>query len=125
MYLNLSLLPQLIINVWTQLQKLLKNKRDFMNIWSYSSIFYSIIYIIIKGNFDGELLLNGRSVSEDVMIKISGFVAQEDISFVQLTVLEQLKLMVGSFLCIYQTIIIIINNAIENTMKIIYFFRQN
>ncbi|XP_022169227.1 protein scarlet-like [Myzus persicae] len=46
-----------------------------------------------KGNFDGELLLNGRPVSEDVMIKISGFVAQEDISFVQLTVLEQLKLM--------------------------------
>ncbi|KAL4092517.1 hypothetical protein QTP88_027016 [Uroleucon formosanum] len=46
-----------------------------------------------KGNFDGELLLNGRSVSEDVMIKISGFVAQEDISFVQLTVLEQLKFM--------------------------------
>ncbi|XP_001942858.2 protein scarlet [Acyrthosiphon pisum] len=46
-----------------------------------------------KGNFNGELLLNGRSVSEDVMIKISGFVAQEDISFVQLTVLEQLKLM--------------------------------
>ncbi|KAE9544331.1 hypothetical protein AGLY_001510 [Aphis glycines] len=46
-----------------------------------------------KGNFSGELLLNGRSVSEDVMIKISGFVAQEDISFVQLTVLEQLKLM--------------------------------
>ncbi|KAF0761523.1 protein scarlet-like [Aphis craccivora] len=46
-----------------------------------------------KGNFSGELLLNGRPVSEDVMIKISGFVAQEDISFVQLTVLEQLKIM--------------------------------
>jgi hypothetical protein len=29
------------------------------------------------------------------MIKISGFVAQEDVSFVQLTVLEELKLMVG------------------------------
>jgi hypothetical protein len=28
------------------------------------------------------------------MIKISGFVAQEDISFDQLTVLEELKLMV-------------------------------
>ncbi|XP_060853395.1 protein scarlet-like [Rhopalosiphum padi] len=46
-----------------------------------------------KGNFNGELLLNGRSVSEDIMIKISGFVAQEDVSFVQLTVLEELKLM--------------------------------
>ncbi|VVC31665.1 ABC transporter-like,P-loop containing nucleoside triphosphate hydrolase,AAA+ ATPase domain,ABC [Cinara cedri] len=46
-----------------------------------------------KGNFEGELLLNGRPVSEDIMIKISGFVAQEDISFNQLTVLEQLKLM--------------------------------
>jgi len=31
------------------------------------------------------------------MIKISGFVAQEDVSFVQLTVLEQLKLMVSDF----------------------------
>lgn len=53
-----------------------------------------VLYIIFKGNFQGELLLNGHPVSEDVMIKISGFVAQEDISFVQLTVLEQLKLMV-------------------------------
>lgn len=53
--------------------------------------------IIFIGNFHGELLLNGHSVSEDVMIKISGFVAQEDVSFVQLTVLEQLRLMVGIF----------------------------
>lgn len=30
------------------------------------------------------------------MIKISGFVAQEDISFDQLTVLEELKLMVSN-----------------------------
>lgn len=29
------------------------------------------------------------------MIKISGFVTQEDVSFVQLTVSEQLKLMVS------------------------------
>lgn len=50
-----------------------------------------------QGNFQGELLLNGRSVSESVMIQISGFVAQEDESFVQLTVLEQLKLMVRSY----------------------------
>jgi len=55
------------------------------------------VFIIFKGNFQGELLLNGRPVSEDVMIKISGFVAQEDISFVQLTVLEQLKLMASIF----------------------------
>ncbi|XP_050436073.1 protein scarlet-like [Adelges cooleyi] len=46
-----------------------------------------------KGNFDGELFLNGRPVSEKIMIKISGFVAQEDISFDQLTTLEQLNLM--------------------------------
>lgn len=52
---------------------------------------------VFKGNFKGQLLLNGRSVSEDVMIKISGFVAQEDISFVQLTVLEQLQLIVSIY----------------------------
>lgn len=55
------------------------------------------INIFLKGNFEGELLLNGRPVSEDIMIKISGFVAQEDISFDQLTVMEELKLMVSIF----------------------------
>jgi len=80
------------------------------------------VYIIIKGIYNGELLLNGRPVSEDVMIKISGFVAQEDISFVQLTVWEQLKLMVGFFYVLIK-LIIIINNAIEYTMEIIYFYR--
>ncbi|XP_050533144.1 protein scarlet-like [Daktulosphaira vitifoliae] len=46
-----------------------------------------------KGNFKGELFLNGRPVSERVMIKISGFVAQEDISFDKLTAFEQLNFM--------------------------------
>ncbi|VVC31663.1 AAA+ ATPase domain,P-loop containing nucleoside triphosphate hydrolase,ABC transporter, conserved site,ABC [Cinara cedri] len=46
-----------------------------------------------KGNFDGELLLNGKPVSEKVMIKISGFVPQHDISFEQLTTYEHLHLM--------------------------------
>ncbi|XP_027845081.2 protein scarlet-like [Aphis gossypii] len=46
-----------------------------------------------KGNFEGELLLNGRPISEEVMIKISGFVPQHDISFEQLTALEHLTLM--------------------------------
>lgn len=55
------------------------------------------INIFLKGNFEGELLLNGRPVSEDIMIKISGFVAQEDMSFDQLTVMEELKLMVSIF----------------------------
>lgn len=44
------------------------------------------------------------------MIKISGFVAQEDISFVQLTVLEQLNLMV-SILKVHNTFTKIINNV--------------
>jgi len=38
--------------------------------------------------------LNGRPVSEEVMIKISGFVPQHDITFEQLTTLEHLYLMV-------------------------------
>ncbi|XP_060864829.1 protein scarlet-like [Metopolophium dirhodum] len=46
-----------------------------------------------KGNFEGELLLNGQPISEEVMIKISGFVPQHDISFDQLTALEHLSLM--------------------------------
>uniref|UniRef100_A0A2S2Q7P3 Protein scarlet n=1 Tax=Sipha flava TaxID=143950 RepID=A0A2S2Q7P3_9HEMI len=46
-----------------------------------------------KGNFQGELLLNGHPVSEEVMIKISGFVPQQDISFDQLTASEHLRLM--------------------------------
>ncbi|XP_022162902.1 protein scarlet-like [Myzus persicae] len=46
-----------------------------------------------KGNFEGELLLNGQPISEEVMIKISGFVPQHDISFDQLTALEHLSFM--------------------------------
>eukprot|EP00102_Acyrthosiphon_pisum_P025404 XP_016662614.1 PREDICTED: protein scarlet isoform X2 [Acyrthosiphon pisum] len=46
-----------------------------------------------KGNFEGELLLNGQPISEEVMIKISGFVPQHDINFDQLTALEHLSLM--------------------------------
>lgn len=51
-------------------------------------------HIHILGNFDGELLLNGRPVSEEVMIKISGFVPQQDVTFDQLTTFEHLYLMV-------------------------------
>ncbi|KAF0757204.1 protein scarlet-like, partial [Aphis craccivora] len=50
-------------------------------------------HIHILGNFDGELLLNGRPVSEEVMIKISGFVPQQDVTFDQLTTFEHLYLM--------------------------------
>ncbi|XP_050436888.1 protein scarlet-like [Adelges cooleyi] len=46
-----------------------------------------------KGNFDGELLLNGQPVPEENMIKISGFVPQQDLSFEQLTALEHLTFM--------------------------------
>jgi len=49
---------------------------------------------LFLGNFEGELLLNGQPISEEVMIKISGFVPQQDISFDQLTALEHLSLMV-------------------------------
>lgn len=52
------------------------------------------MYRFVLGNFEGDLLLNGRQVSEEVMIKISGFVPQHDISFEQLTTLEHLSLMV-------------------------------
>lgn len=51
-------------------------------------------FLFFLGNFEGELLLNGQPVSEEVMIKISGFVPQHDISFDQLTALEHLTLMV-------------------------------
>lgn len=68
-----------------------KNKRLNIN------IVIKLKYLCaFTGNFQGQLLLNGRPVSEDVMIKLSGFVAQEDVSFDQLTVSEQLKLMVSN-----------------------------
>lgn len=60
-------------------------------------MFYLRDYDIFEGNFQGELLLNGRPVSEEEMIKISGFVGQDDVSFVELTVLEQLNLMVSMY----------------------------
>jgi len=50
--------------------------------------------LFFLGNFDGELLLNGKPISEEIMIKISGFVPQHDISFDHLTALEHLSLMV-------------------------------
>lgn len=47
------------------------------------------------GNFEGELLLNGKPVTEEMMMKISSFVPQNDISFDQLTALEHLTMMVS------------------------------
>lgn len=46
------------------------------------------------GNFEGELLLNGQPLSEEMMIKMSGFVPQHDINFEQLTAMEHFYLMV-------------------------------
>lgn len=59
----------------------------------YTFLKLTVSYFL--GNFEGELLLNGHPVSEDVMIKISGFVPQHDISFEHLTVSEHLFLMVS------------------------------
>ncbi|XP_050533547.1 protein scarlet-like isoform X2 [Daktulosphaira vitifoliae] len=46
-----------------------------------------------KANFEGELFLNGKPVSEKVLIQISGFVPQQDIHFEHLTALEHLTFM--------------------------------
>lgn len=48
----------------------------------------------IKGESTGEILLNGKLVSRDVMARISGFVPQEDLAVESLTVQEHMEFMV-------------------------------
>lgn len=48
----------------------------------------------IRGNFSGEIAINGRLVNRDEMTKLSGFVSQYDISIASLTAREHLYFMV-------------------------------
>ncbi|XP_043678277.1 protein scarlet-like isoform X1 [Vespula pensylvanica] len=47
----------------------------------------------IKGEIEGEILLNGKSISKEEMIKISGFVPQQDLAIESLTVQEHMEFM--------------------------------
>ncbi|KAL2714613.1 protein scarlet-like isoform X1 [Vespula squamosa] len=47
----------------------------------------------IKGEIEGEILLNGKSISKEEMIKISGFVPQQDLAVESLTVQEHMEFM--------------------------------
>nr|AWC08637.1 brown [Nilaparvata lugens] len=46
-----------------------------------------------KGKVEGDVLVNGRNMSNDVMTKLSGFVPQQDLTLGCLTVLEHMQLM--------------------------------
>jgi ATP-binding cassette, subfamily G (WHITE), eye pigment precursor transporter len=48
----------------------------------------------IRGNLTGELLLNGCTVTQNEMTKLSGFVSQYDITIDSLTPKEHLNFMV-------------------------------
>nr|XP_018905140.1 PREDICTED: protein scarlet-like [Bemisia tabaci] len=47
----------------------------------------------VQGNVTGEILLNGSSISVELMNKISGFVPQQDLCIETLTVVEHMQLM--------------------------------
>lgn len=47
----------------------------------------------LKGDVEGNILVNGKSVSKSIMTRISGFVPQKDLNLLSLTVYEHLQLM--------------------------------
>ncbi|XP_047360896.1 protein scarlet-like isoform X2 [Vespa velutina] len=47
----------------------------------------------IKGEIEGEILLNGRSINKKEMIKISGYVPQQDLVVESLTIQEHMEFM--------------------------------
>ncbi|XP_014279356.1 protein scarlet [Halyomorpha halys] len=47
----------------------------------------------LKGDVKGKILVNGQVISKEVMMRISGFLPQQDLTFDTLTVYEHLQLM--------------------------------
>lgn len=50
---------------------------------------------INAGDAKGKILVNGKSVSKNLMTRISGFVPQKDLNLLSLTVFEHMQLMVS------------------------------
>ncbi|CAB0019398.1 unnamed protein product [Nesidiocoris tenuis] len=47
----------------------------------------------LKGNVKGDILVNGKQISKELMLKVSGFVPQKDLCIESLTVWEHLQFM--------------------------------
>jgi len=92
-------------------------------ILSFYFVLFANYQCYILGNFEGKLFLNGHAVTEEVMIKISGFVPQYDISFEQLTVIEHLFLMVVYSNIIFK-LVIYLNFYVLLTKTEIKFFQK-
>lgn len=58
-------------------------------IWVFIYLFF------VLGDISGEVLVNGRNMPSSVMAKLSGFVAQQDLTVASLTVMEHMQLMVN------------------------------
>lgn len=53
-----------------------------------------LLLLLLLGEIEGEILLNGKSISKEEMIKISSFVPQQDLAIESLTVQEHMEFMV-------------------------------
>lgn len=56
--------------------------------------FFKSCNFCLSGHVEGQILLNGCNVDQELMSKISGFVPQKDLSIESLTVQEHLEFMV-------------------------------
>ena len=67
--------------------------------WLYQSIYYTIHWntLFVVGKSSGEVLLNGEPVDVEIMLRMSGFVPQQDLAVESLTVQEHMEFMVISF----------------------------
>lgn len=53
-------------------------------------------FSLILGDVYGQILINGNQVTKQLMTKVSGFVPQQDLTILSLTVLEHMQLMVST-----------------------------
>lgn len=51
---------------------------------------------MILGDVYGQILINGKQVTKQLMTRVSGFVPQQDLTILSLTVLEHMQLMVSA-----------------------------
>lgn len=59
-------------------------------------LFQLVSLSFILGDVYGQILINGKQVTKQLMTRVSGFVPQQDLSILSLTVLEHMQLMVST-----------------------------
>lgn len=56
-------------------------------------VFFNVTFL---GDVKGDILVNGKQISKELMLRVTGFVPQKDLCLESLTVMEHLHFMVSS-----------------------------